>query len=586
MSVSIGAALRQAREARRLTLAQVSEVTKVRPPYLEALENDDLSAMPSTAQARGFLRIYTQFLGIDLDALISAPKPEPEPAPSSADGIVAEVESQVPAPRPGLLAKLRERLAGRDEAEAPSSPEPAAEPSQPREAHTTPEPENKKKSLQITLAEALETTPVEPPAEPSVAVPPVEQAPSEPLPQSAVIPDLQPPEAESAEVAESRSRFRSIFSRIRSALRRPADEALETSAGDDEAARPAPDGTVSTAAIPFANARDFNPLPPEDEASPLSSDEIFAEIGRQLRARREMLSLTYEELERHTRVRASFLEGLEQGAIEDLPSPVHTRGILANYAAFIDLDVDAILLRFADGVQARHREQRPSWPSRTRAPMTVRRSLPPFRSFIASDLLFGGGAAIMLILFAFWGINRVMSVRASSPPQATAPSISDALAGTLPPTVVSEITFIPAEDTTPVPATAAAEDIPLTPVDPSITVQVKLSATERTYMRISVDDGVQFEGRAEPGKDYYYQATREINVLVGNAAAVTVTYNGRDLGLLGNYGEVADRLFTARGVLTPTATLPPTRTPSATPTRTPAPTPTLATYTPTLKVER
>jgi cytoskeletal protein RodZ len=125
-----------------------------------------------------------------------------------------------------------------------------------------------------------------------------------------------------------------------------------------------------------------------------------------------MLSLTYEEIERHTRVRVSFLENLERGAIESLPSPVQTRGILANYAAFIDLDVDTTLLRFADGIQARHREKRPHWPPRTRARMTVHSNLPPLRSFIASDLLFGGGAAIMLLLFAAWGINRVMAVRA------------------------------------------------------------------------------------------------------------------------------------------------------------------------------
>ena len=59
-----------------------------------------------------------------------------------------------------------------------------------------------------------------------------------------------------------------------------------------------------------------------------------------------MLSLTYEEVERHTRVRALFLKALEDGALEDMPSPVQTRGILANYAVFLDLDADTILLQF------------------------------------------------------------------------------------------------------------------------------------------------------------------------------------------------------------------------------------------------
>ena len=96
-------------------------------------------------------------------------------------------------------------------------------------------------------------------------------------------------------------------------------------------------------------------------------------------------------------------------------------------------------------------------------------------------------------------------------------------------------------------------------------------------MRITVDGTVAFEGRAERGKDYTYQAARQIEVLVGNASALRVTYNGRDAGLMGSFGQVVDRIYTVQGVFTPTATLPPTPTPSpnvtATPSVTPTPTP-------------
>ena len=67
MRESIGARLRSTRERRGLTIAQVSESIRVRSHYLQALENDDLSAMPSTAQARGFLRNYTEFLGLEIN---------------------------------------------------------------------------------------------------------------------------------------------------------------------------------------------------------------------------------------------------------------------------------------------------------------------------------------------------------------------------------------------------------------------------------------------------------------------------------------------------------------------------------------
>jgi cytoskeletal protein RodZ len=330
-----------------------------------------------------------------------------------------------------------------------------------------------------------------------------------------------------------------------------------------------------------ASARDFNPLPAELSGAEKSSDEIFAEIGRHLRARRELLSLTYEEVERHTRVRSAFLKALEEGVPDELPSPVQTRGILSNYAGFLDLDVEAVLLRFADGVQARYRERRPVNPKRSRSPMTVNTSLPPLRTFIASDLVFGGGMAIMLLLFAIWGISRVVVLRSNSHPQATAPSISDVLAGTPIPTQPQEVTLIPVQDTAQAPLDATAT-LDLATLGPNINIQLNIVSVERTYMRVSVDGKVQFEGRTTPGTAYSYDARSQIDILVGNAAALKITLNGRDLGLMGNFGEVIDRVYTVQGAVTPTSTQPPTATatpnitltPSQTPTRTPSATPT------------
>ncbi|HEX8991787.1 MAG TPA: RodZ domain-containing protein [Anaerolineales bacterium] len=340
----------------------------------------------------------------------------------------------------------------------------------------------------------------------------------------------------------------------------------------------APDASAETA---VSNIQDFNRELPEGKKPATSSDEIFIEIGQQLRARREMLSLTYEEIERHTHVRTVFLQALEQGAIQDLPSPVQARGTLVNYAGFLDLDVDSILLRFADGIQARYREKGPQKPARSRAPLIVKNSLPPLRSFIASDLVFGGGLAILLLLFAVWGINRVIAVRSEAAAQVTAPSISDILASTAVPTLVQQVTVIPAQQT-PSPAAAdASPTLELATLDPNVKVQVMVSATERTYMRITVDGKVQFEGRTDVGSTYSYQASEQVEILVGNAAALRVTYNGRELGLMGNFGEVVDRLYTVEGVATPTFTPAPTRTPTpkVTPTPTQTPTQTL-THTP------
>ena len=118
MNESIGARLKQARELRRLTLQQVSEITKVRPHYLQALENDDLSAIPSVAQARGFLRIYAEFLELTPADLVpparsvdnaSATQPA-EPSPVKSKTTSQEAASVDKPVRPGFLTNLLTRF--------------------------------------------------------------------------------------------------------------------------------------------------------------------------------------------------------------------------------------------------------------------------------------------------------------------------------------------------------------------------------------------------------------------------------------------------------------------------------------------
>jgi cytoskeletal protein RodZ len=61
----LGAQLREARERAGLELADVAARTHVRKAYLEALENEDLDALPEDVYARNFLRLYARTVGLD-----------------------------------------------------------------------------------------------------------------------------------------------------------------------------------------------------------------------------------------------------------------------------------------------------------------------------------------------------------------------------------------------------------------------------------------------------------------------------------------------------------------------------------------
>ena len=61
----IGSSLRRARERLGLELPQVEEQTRIRAKYLRALEEDEFDVLPASAYAKGFLRVYADFLGLD-----------------------------------------------------------------------------------------------------------------------------------------------------------------------------------------------------------------------------------------------------------------------------------------------------------------------------------------------------------------------------------------------------------------------------------------------------------------------------------------------------------------------------------------
>lgn len=67
---TIGQYLKRVREERGISLRAAEEETKIRVRYLKALEEDDFASLPGGVYARGFLRSYARFLGLDADEIV------------------------------------------------------------------------------------------------------------------------------------------------------------------------------------------------------------------------------------------------------------------------------------------------------------------------------------------------------------------------------------------------------------------------------------------------------------------------------------------------------------------------------------
>jgi Helix-turn-helix domain/RodZ C-terminal domain len=61
----IGSSLREARERRGLSHAQIERDTRIRTRYLRALEDESFELIPGRVYAKGFLRAYADYLGLD-----------------------------------------------------------------------------------------------------------------------------------------------------------------------------------------------------------------------------------------------------------------------------------------------------------------------------------------------------------------------------------------------------------------------------------------------------------------------------------------------------------------------------------------
>lgn len=512
METPYGQQLRQAREAKGLSLGQVAQATRIRPHFLTALEAGDLKALPSLVQAKGFLRLYASYLKLDPVPLLAALEAKRTPPPDAAP-VRVELRPMTPA-EDELLAEV-------------SDGQPAAVKT------TRPDPDGASSPAAITPAAAS----------PAVASP--VQAVS------------TPPSAQ--EIS-------------------PSPPTPTTSPPGYPSHRLPPASPTRTAAIPWAAL-----------ALDGSAQAILESIGAELCRQRQALGLSLEDAERYTHLRLHNLRALEDGRLDDLPSPVQGRGMLNNYARFLNMDGEALLLRYAEALQLRRVERFGSTAPRTPARQVQHLT---FRRLVSVDLLVGVILVAGLLGLLLWGASRVLSFQTQPTPATTLPDISAMLGAT---DTSGENTQTPgagqnstnpgAQPTpgtgtpgTPLPQAAAQTPQP-TLIGTFIAnspVTVMVVARQTVWVRINVDGKLTFQGRLVQGSAYTFAGSKQVEMISGDASALQVFFQQQDLGSLGVQAQVVDLIFTPEGLVKPTATITPT------PSRTPlvSLTPTAGTITP------
>jgi len=144
----------------------------------------------------------------------------------------------------------------------------------------------------------------------------------------------------------------------------------------------------------------------------------LASLPERLLTARERKGVDLFRAERDTKIRARYLAALERGDYRELPGAVYTKGFLRNYALYLGLDPDEVLLQW--------RRERGDGPSSDPVLVVPRTVTAPRQGITISPKVFGG-VLLALVVIVVVGYVATQLVRFSKPPTITLTDPSSAV---------------------------------------------------------------------------------------------------------------------------------------------------------------
>ncbi len=274
---------------------------------------------------------------------------------------------------------------------------------------------------------------------------------------------------------------------------------------------------------------------------PVSPPQENHTLGEKLRRARYNRGISLEEAARAIRINASTLKALEENDRQALPAPTFTRGFVRLYSAYLGLDQE-------EALQQHIKEQGLSATATTEKiniqEMMAGESLAEAPRSLTGSRVFLLLLLIMVGITAYWGYNshflptestaNYSPKTVSDQPDPVA-SLPRETAG--PPEVPPETRPEPAIEQVPE-IIAAGEPEPGPEPKQAPAHVVVANFVEDTWLQVQVDDEPSQELFAPPGYTTTWQARERIELRIGNAGGVEISYNNEPQPPLGRSGEV------------------------------------------------
>lgn len=236
-------------------------------------------------------------------------------------------------------------------------------------------------------------------------------------------------------------------------------------------------------------------------------------LGDILRERRESLNLTIEEVAVITKLKKTTILALEKGNYKELQEPVYIRGFLKIYASTLGLD---------------YKELSPLLDKELRA---AGKDFEEEESPRKKSWLFFVGIAVIIVALVFYYIFNWLP---------RGGTLKDKTEITKPATQPVQVKPEIESEKPKVKEKPVTREV-VVPVKKEVSVEIK--GLGYSWLRVIVDDKKVFEGFIDNGDSYSWKGEKKINIRVGNAGAVNVTVNNKDMGVLGKKGEVVEKEF-------------------------------------------
>jgi cytoskeletal protein RodZ len=254
----------------------------------------------------------------------------------------------------------------------------------------------------------------------------------------------------------------------------------------------------------------------------------ISRVGARLKAAREESGLTLDEVARVTRIGKNYLEAIEGGDLDRLPSPAYTRGFIRLYAAHLGLSPEEAL-SLLDANQPGNPEKVSELPS---TPQYTRRTIPEYsrKLLLIVCLTFALAAAYFLIKPTV--NSRTASQRSQIATQAPEQAVSKTVAPQLQNTPESLSPSSPPQQ-----QTKGQQGLVL-----------RLKAVSDGRIHITIDGSISQEYDLIAGDLVEWKAENLFMLDLDNAASVEGELDGVKLQPFGEQGNTAHLVLKANGV--------------------------------------